>query len=140
MRENEERAMMLGYNTFYFRLIVLIISSITAGLAGMLHMIHQPIVTPNVAGLGYTIVALLIILIGGVGTISGALIGAAVYRLVQYFLDRWFGESANFLLGVVYIALVLFVPYGIVGTWRLRRFEIRQGWQRLGRLFTGGRD
>lgn len=137
IRENEERALMLGYNTFQFKLIVLIIASITAALAGMLHMIHQPIVSPNVAGLGFTIVALLIILIGGVGTLTGAFIGAAVYRLLQYFLDRWFGENASFLLGAVYVGLVLFVPYGIVGTWKLRAFEMRQGWQRLTGLLTG---
>lgn len=137
IRENEERALMLGYNTFQFKLIVLIISSIIAALAGMLHMIHQPIVSPNIAGLGFTIVALLIILIGGVGTLSGAFVGAAVYRLLQYFLDRWFGENASFLLGAVYVALVLFVPYGIVGTWRLRSFRVRQGWQRLVALLAG---
>lgn len=135
IRENENRALMLGYNTFYFKLVVLIIASITAAYGGFLHALHQPIVSPNIASLSFTVVALLIILIGGVGTLSGALIGAAVFRLLEYFLDSWFRESANFLLGVVYILLVLFLPYGIVGTWRLRAFEIKAGWRRLLALF-----
>ncbi|MGF1504542.1 MAG: branched-chain amino acid ABC transporter permease [Anaerolineae bacterium] len=118
IRENEDRALMLGYNTFQYKVIVLLISSLTAAFAGMLHTNHQPIVSPNIAGLGYMVIALLIILIGGVGTLSGALIGAAVFRLLDFFIDRWFGEAATFLLGVIYVLLVLFVPFGIVGTWR----------------------
>ena len=122
---------MLGYNTFYFKLAALIVSSLTAALAGMLHTIHQPIVSPNVAGLGYTVLALLIILIGGMGTLSGAIIGAAVYRLLEYFLDNQFGENSSFILGLIFILLVMFVPYGIVGTWQIKRLQIQQGRERL---------
>lgn len=120
IRENEDRALMLGYNTFYFKMVALLISSSTAALAGFFHTVHQPIVSPNVASLGWTVAALLIILIGGVGTLSGAILGAAVYRLLEYFLDRWFGEAASTLLGVIYIGLVLFLPFGLVGTWRVQ--------------------
>lgn len=136
IRENEGRALMLGYNTFYFKLAALILSSITAALAGMLHALHQPIVSPNVAGLGWTVAAILMILIGGVGTLSGAIVGAAVYRLLAYYLDRWFGVYSSFLLGLVYVALVLFVPYGIVGTWRARSRRAGQGRRGLQALFT----
>lgn len=134
IRENEDRALMLGYNTFYFKLAALIVSSITAALAGTLHTLHQPIVSPNVAGLGYTVLALLIILIGGMGTLSGAMIGAAVFRLLEFFLDKQFGENASFILGLIYVLLVLFVPYGIVGTWQVKRFQIQQGRDRLLKL------
>lgn len=134
VRENEDRALMLGYNTFYFKFAVLIIASMTAAFAGFLHALHQPIVSPNVASLGWTVTALLIILIGGVGTLSGALVGAAVFRLLEYYLDKWFGGIASFLLGAVYIALVLFIPYGIVGTWRAKAVQRKQGWEWLLKL------
>lgn len=133
IRENENRALMLGYNTFYFKLTALMLSSFTAALAGALHTLHQPIVSPNIAGLGWTVAALLIILIGGVGTLTGALVGAAVFRLLQFYLDRWFGENASFLLGAIYVALVLFLPLGLVGAWRTRRTHFRQALQRLTR-------
>ena len=126
---------MLGFNTFWFKLVVLVIASVTAALAGTIHTIHQPIVTPNVAGLGYTVTALLVILIGGVGTISGAVVGAAVFRLLQYYLDRWFGGSSDLLIGAAYVALVLYLPYGIVGTWRVKRLQIADGRKRLLALF-----
>ncbi len=119
IRENETRALMLGYNTFTFKLAALVLSSLTAAMAGVLHTLHQPIVSPNVASLGWTVAALLMILMGGVGTLSGAMLGAALFRLLQYFLDRWLGEFSSFLLGGIYVGLVLFLPYGLVGTWRL---------------------
>lgn len=131
IRENEDRALMLGYNTFYFKLVALLIASLTAVLAGMLHTLHQPIVSPNVAGLGWTVAALLMILIGGVGTLSGAIVGAAVFRLLEFYLGRWFDVYASFLLGVVYVALVLFFPYGIVGAWRTKSFRLREVTRRI---------
>ncbi|HKZ44932.1 MAG TPA: branched-chain amino acid ABC transporter permease [Anaerolineales bacterium] len=131
IRENEGRALMLGYNTFYFKLAALMLSSVTAALAGMMHTIYQPIVSPNTASLGFTVTALLIILIGGVGTLSGALIGAVVYRLLDYGLRRYIGESASFINGAIYVLIVLFLPYGIVGTWRLKSLQMSKGWDRL---------
>jgi branched-chain amino acid transport system permease protein len=108
IRENEARAKMLGYNTFHFKVVALTISSITAALAGALHTLFQPIVSPDVASLGFTISALLMLLIGG----------------LTYGLDKYFGENATFVIGLVYIGIVLFLPYGIVGTWRIKRSEI----------------
>ncbi len=136
-RENEDRALMLGYNTFHFKLVALIISSVTAAFAGAFHTLHQPIVSPNIAGLGFTVTGLLIILIGGVGTLSGALIGAAVFRLMTFSLDKWFGENAAIILGITYIVLVLFIPYGIVGTWQQKGLHTKEGWRQLKARLTG---
>jgi len=134
IRENEDRALMLGYNTFLFKLAALTLSSMTAAVAGIIHCLYQPIVSPNTVGLGYTIMALLVVLIGGVGTLNGALIGALVYRLLDFGLRRYLGEIASFVNGAIYILIVLFLPYGIVGTWRLKSLDLRQGWSRLLKL------
>jgi branched-chain amino acid transport system permease protein len=137
IRENEDRAKMLGFNTFYFKLAALILAAIAAGYAGTMNALYMPIVSPEIATMGYTVEGLLIILIGGMGTLSGAMIGAAVYRLLDFYLLRWFGENAGFIMGAVFVALVLFVPYGIVGTWKLRGFRWREGWQSLVGRVTG---
>jgi len=130
-RENEDRALMLGYNTFYFKLAALIVSSFFAALAGFMYALFQPNISPNIASLNFTVEALLMVLVGGIGTLSGAPIGAALLRLMTFYFDKWFGESSGFILGVVYVLLVLFLPYGVVGTWRLKSFQWRQGWQRI---------
>jgi branched-chain amino acid transport system permease protein len=135
VRENEDRALMVGFNTFWFKTAALVVSSLTAVLAGALHTMHQPIVTPNVASLTFTVTVLLIVLIGGAGTVSGALVGAAVYRLLEFYLDKWFGGASGLLIGAVYVGLVLYLPFGIVGTWRARSFRIREGRARLRAMF-----
>jgi branched-chain amino acid transport system permease protein len=135
IRENEDRARMLGFNTFHFKLTALIVSGITAALGGALHALYQPIVSPTTASLGYTVNGLLMVLIGGVGTLSGALVGAAVFRLMQFYLDKIFGESSSFILGMVYVLLVLFLPYGIIGTWRARSVGLHAAWkERMARV------
>lgn len=125
IRENEGRAAMLGFSTLRFKTLALVASSLTAALAGVIHALHQPIITPNVASLGWMVTALLVILIGGLGTISGALVGAAIFRLLQFSLDRWFGGVSDLLLGLAYVVIVLYLPQGVVGTWRVRRWERR---------------
>ncbi len=133
-RENQDRALMLGYNTLWFKLFALVTTSIAAAVAGMLWTMHQPIVTPTVAGLGWVVAALLMVLMGGIGTLAGAIIGAAMFRLLSFYLERWFGGGASLMLGITYVLLVLFLPYGIVGTWRLKAFERRRGLDRLKQL------
>jgi branched-chain amino acid transport system permease protein len=135
IRENEDRATMLGFNTFYFKLTALIVSAITAALAGTMHALFNPIIRPGIASSHYTIAALLMILIGGIGTLDGAIIGAATFRLLSFWLEKWFGGESQVIIGVVYILLVLFFPYGIVGTWRLKQFQVKAGWKRLFDLF-----
>jgi len=136
IRENEDRATMLGFNTFYFKLVALIISGITASLAGVMHSLFSPIIRPGIASSHYTIAVLLMILMGGIGTLDGALIGAAVFRLLSFFLEKWFGGASQVIIGLVYILLVLFFPYGIVGTWKLKEIQIKSGWKRLIKLAT----
>lgn len=139
IRENEGRARMLGFNTANFKILAMIISSFTAAVAGTLHALYQPAVIPSIADLGFTVTGLLIVLIGGVGTLSGAIIGAFVYKLLDFGLRRFIGEGASFILGAIYVIFVLFIPYGIVGTWMLRKLgwkqAWKQGWQRLTGVF-----
>ena len=134
LRENEGRAQMIGYNTMAFKLIAIIVAGLAAALAGLLQVMLNSSATPSLLGINRTIDALLMTIIGGVGTLIGPALGAGVLQLLGYWLSNTFGQAALLVIGLIYILLVLFVPYGIVGTWQQRGVSIaawRQGWRRL---------
>jgi branched-chain amino acid transport system permease protein len=131
IRENEPRAQMIGYNTFLYKLLAVTLSGVIAALAGLMNALFNLNATPDVLSVGTTINALLMTIIGGVGTLIGPMIGAGVLQLLGYWLNIIFGPQWPLIIGIVYILLVLFVPYGVVGTWRVRQNNLRAGWARL---------
>lgn len=138
IRENEARARTLGYNTFVYKLIAMIISGVMAALAGSLFALWSLNANSAMLGVNTTINALLMTIIGGVGTLIGPMIGAGVLQLLGYWLNDIFGPRWPLIFGVVYILIVLFFPYGLVGTWRMRNTTWRAAWaQRLQRVMRG---
>lgn len=131
IRENEARAQMIGYNTFVYKLLAVTLSGVMAALAGLMNALWNLNATPDVLSVETTISALLMTIIGGVGTLAGPMLGAVVLQLLGYWLNDAFGPRWPLIIGAVYVVLVLFLPYGIVGTWQLRRNDIRAGWRRL---------
>ncbi len=138
IRENEARAQMIGYNTFVYKLMAVTLAGVMAALAGFMNALWNLNATPDVLGVETTINALLMTIIGGVGTLIGPMLGAGVYQLLGYWLNATFGPRWPLIIGTIYILLVLFVPYGIVGTWKLRRNDFRAGWARLVRPLRPG--
>jgi branched-chain amino acid transport system permease protein len=140
-RENENRATMIGYNTFWFKLIAFVVAGVFAALAGALFALYNVSVTPAVLGVTRTIDALAMTIIGGVGTLVGPVIGAGIVTLLGYWLEKWFGSSWTLVYGIIFMLIVIFLPYGIVGTIRARSFQWQAGWQRWLRLLgLGGND
>jgi len=139
IRENEARATSIGYNTLVFKVQATIISGVIAALAGTLNAMWNLSATPQTMGVDTTINALLMAIIGGSGTIIGPMLGAGVLQLLGYLLNLWLGSVWQLVFGLIYILLVLFVPYGIVGTWQQRSLQIQAGWDRLIRMLAGRR-
>jgi branched-chain amino acid transport system permease protein len=131
IRENEPRARMIGYNTFVYKLLAVTIAGVMAALAGLMNALWNGNATPDVFSVEMTISALLMTIIGGTGTLIGPMLGAAVFQLLGYWLNSTFGPRWPLLIGTIYVLLVLFLPYGIVGTWQLRKNDLRAGWERL---------
>jgi branched-chain amino acid transport system permease protein len=129
IRENENRAEAIGYNVFIFKLLIIVIAGVLAALAGALNVLYFRSATPEVLGVGRTIDALLMTIIGGVGTLIGPIFGAVVIRFLGNYLADWFGQRWQLVFGVVYILLVMFFPYGIVGTWEVQSQRLRTWWR-----------
>jgi branched-chain amino acid transport system permease protein len=134
LRENESRVRTIGYNPATYRTIAFVVSAIVAGLAGALWSLWNVSATPSMTGALTTINALIMTILGGIGTLIGPMLGAGLMQIVGQFFYQWFGPRWPLVFGLIFIALVLFLPYGIVGTWRLKSPTWRQGWQRLLKL------
>lgn len=128
-RDNEDRATMIGYNTFWFKLIAFVVAGVFAALAGALSALYNVSITPAMLSVSTTIDALAMTIIGGVGTLVGPVIGAAIVQLLGYWLERWFGSSWTLVYGIIFMLIVIFMPYGIVGTIRARSFRWKAGWR-----------
>jgi branched-chain amino acid transport system permease protein len=119
VRENEERTAMLGYHTFRYKLLALILSGAMAGAAGAVYALLFSYVGSTFASIQYSIFPLLWVLLGGQGTILGPLVGTA---LIFYAVDVSSEYTSSYMLvvGFALILLVLWFPKGILGTLRQR--------------------
>ena len=119
IRENEPRTRMLGYNTYAYKLIALVVSGVMAGAAGAGYALLFAYVGSTFATIQYSIYALLWTLLGGVGTVLGPAIGTG---LMFYLIDIAGDFTTSYLLvvGVVLLVLILWYPKGLLGSLRSR--------------------
>jgi branched-chain amino acid transport system permease protein len=119
LRENEERTQLLGYNTYRLRLVAVLASGLTSGLAGVTYTLLFGYVGSTFAGVLYSIYPLLWTLLGGAGTTLGPLVGTL---LMTYAVDVASGLTDAYLIvvGAVLVAAVLWAPAGLVGGIRAR--------------------
>lgn len=123
IRENEQRARFLGLNTDTYKTTALHISSVAAGFSGLFFAVIARFANTDYLGIGYTLNALLITLVGGTGTLYGAIFGSAFVTWIQSFLldlGRQYTQIELFrypmlFVGTFYILLVIFMPSGIMG-------------------------
>lgn len=131
IRENEKRTESLGYQTLYYKVIASVVAGVFAGFSGCLYALTLRFVNTTVLSVQYTLDVLLMTIIGGVGTLYGGILGAALIQLVHHYLTNlakihWIFERWLILFGIVYIVVVMVFPLGIIGSvrqwWAKRRF------------------
>lgn len=114
IRENEPRAISLGYEVQRYKLLVFVISAAYAGLAGALKTLVMQFASLTDIHWHKSGEVVLMTLLGGVGTLWGPSIGAGVVVALNDFLAES-GEWATFILGGVFVACVLLFRHGVVG-------------------------
>jgi branched-chain amino acid transport system permease protein len=128
IKANEQRMRATGFSTYPYKLAAFVISGAIAGLAGFLFAVKDGYVNPELLSWHLSGSVLIMIILGGLGHLRGALIGAFAYTLLQEFFksEAVFGEfSRHWLLGLglTIIASVALLPKGLVGLpgqWRAR--------------------
>lgn len=117
IRENERRMRALGYDTRTLKLSAFVLAGVLAGIAGALSAYAFGFVSPNDVALGTSVTGLVIVLIGGAGTLFGPLLGAAAVLFIERVLSSAIGFSQT-VLGVVFILFVVFARQGLAGLLR----------------------
>jgi branched-chain amino acid transport system permease protein len=124
IRDSERAAATLGVNTYRIKLFVYAVSAAVTGIAGGLIYISLLRIVPNAAfGVQWSAYMIFIVVIGGIGTLEGPIIGTILFSIIRENLAD-FGEWSFILLGTIAVVMMLIAPQGI---WGLLRD--RFGWQ-----------
>ena len=119
IRESERRMEVLGYDVWRHKYVAFILAGLFAGLAGNLFVYFNGFVSPSYLNILFSASALLMVILGGSGTLLGPAIGAAVIvgleNFISGYMERWV-----LVLGVIYVLVTLFAPSGLVGLVRER--------------------
>ena len=137
IRENERRVEVMGLTPYHFKLLVFTLSGFLATLGGFVYLLLVGGASPEVTTANLSLALLLMVVLGGAGTLWGPALGGAIYEYLDYRLVKLSGSSEIstlpvllraplseplFILGALFVLLVLFFPGGLAGiTTRLRR-------------------
>jgi len=114
IRENETRMRTLGYDVSLHLFIGFTVSGFFAGVSGALYAFFNSFVSPSTVGLAQSVEGLLMAIVGGVGTLFGGLIGAALIigleNVVSAYTERW-----SLVLGLMFIFTMILAPEGVLG-------------------------
>jgi len=119
IRESETRMLALGYNVWRYKFAAFVLAAIFAGLAGCLYAYYNRFVSPDYLHVARSAEVLLMVILGGAGTLIGPAVGAVLIVLlenvVSAYTERWL-----LLLGIIYVLVSLFAPNGLIGLLRDR--------------------
>jgi branched-chain amino acid transport system permease protein len=118
IRENETRIRALGYNVFHYKILVFVIAAIFSSISGILAAYFNRFASPDDLSFMNSAMGLLMIIIGGAGTLTGAILGAAIMIAIKFFVSTYTAHWPM-IVGAVFIICILFFPRG-VGIYLLR--------------------
>ena len=120
-RDQPRRMTALGYNVWVTRFLAFLFSGLWSGVAGLLYLYYNQFISPQAVALSASAEALLMVIAGGTATLLGPIAGAVLVIAMKYlasaYIERW-----NFVLGAIFVLIVIFMPEGLVpGVVRLVR-------------------
>jgi branched-chain amino acid transport system permease protein len=115
IRENEARTRAIGYPVERYKIVAVMLSGLFAGLAGVLYAIQNRFAAPDFVFFLVSGETVIFNVMGGIGTLVGPVVGAAAFLLLREALSRFFTEFYLIPVGIIFIAMVIFMPQGLLG-------------------------
>ena len=116
MRDNEARARSIGYDVPRFKLIAFLMSGTISGLAGALYARNNRLVGLDVVDWHTSGKVVMMTILGGIGTLYGAIAGAGLFESLEYFVSKTaIGDKTNIVMGTIFAIVILAARRGMVG-------------------------
>jgi branched-chain amino acid transport system permease protein len=115
IRENEARTRAIGYPVERYKIVAVMLSGLFAGLAGVLYAVQNRFAAPDFVFFVVSGEVVIFNVIGGIGTLIGPIVGAAFFLLLREALSRFLTEYYLIPVGIVFVAMVIFMPQGLLG-------------------------
>ena len=114
IRDREIRSQTLGYATYAHKYLAFVIAGIAATVAGILSAAYNGIASPSDLALDQSFAAMLMVIFGGSGTMTGPIVGAILITALQFELSRYWANAWPIILGAIYVFATIYLPDGIV--------------------------
>src|SRR5205809_2784426 len=118
IRENEARTRAIGYAVERYKMTAVMLSGLFAGLAGVLYALQNRFAAPAFVYFLVSGEPVIFNVMGGIGTLVGPIVGAGFFLLLREAFSRFFTEYYLIPVGVIFIAMVIFMPQGLLGFMR----------------------
>ena len=115
IRDREDRVRFSGYNTAHIKAFVFMLSAILSSIGGAFYSAQVGLIAPSVVGVSASVEMVIYAAVGGRLSIPGAVIGALLIGFLKSYLSETFPEGWLFVLGALFILVVLIVPNGLAG-------------------------
>lgn len=114
IRDNSDRVPYLGYNPFWYKLLAYVMAAQIAAFGGLIYPLLRGFVAPHLFGFEVSTKAVVMSLVGGVGTLIGPLMGSVIITFLESVVGSY-TEHHLILLGTIFIVFVMFLPDGLCG-------------------------
>lgn len=117
IRDNSDRVPYLGYNPFWYKFLAYVMAAQVAAFGGLIYPLLRGFVAPNLFGFEVSTKAVVVSLVGGIGTLLGPLVGSVIITFLESVVGSY-TERHLFVLGLIFVVFVLFLPDGLFGLMR----------------------
>jgi len=115
IRENEPRTRAIGYHVERYKIVAVMLSGLFAGLAGVLYAVQNKFTAPDFVFFLISGEVVIFNVMGGMGTLVGPVAGAAFFLVLREGLSRFWTEYYLIPVGLIFTAMVIFMPQGLLG-------------------------